>query len=117
MAKLESLIAEMEYVRTRENESIPHFIEISRLWKYYLKAQDIDDPERIDEIIKEIFKTPKENNPLLSRLSSPAEVIFNLQNLPDFFLFVLNDNRDPAIYFRSMSLSAIQFIIDTSGCR
>ncbi|KAG4087906.1 hypothetical protein H8356DRAFT_959653 [Neocallimastix lanati (nom. inval.)] len=116
MAKLESLIAEMEYVRTRENESIPHFIEISRLWKYYLKAQDIDDPERIDEIIKEIFKTPKENNPLLSRLSSPAEVIFNLQNLPDFFLFVLNDNRDPAIYFRSMSLSAIQFIIDTSGC-
>jgi len=116
MAKLESLIAEMEYVRTRENESIPHFIEISRLWKYYLKAQDVDDKERIEEIIEEIFKTPKECNPLLSRLSSPAEVIFNLQNLPDFFLFVLNDNRDPAIYFRSMSLSAIQFIIDTSGC-
>jgi hypothetical protein len=116
MAKLESLIAEMEYVRTRENESIPHFIEISRLWKYYIRAQDIDDQERIDEIIDEIFKTQKESNPLLSRLSSPAEVIFNLHNLPDFFLFVLNDNRDPAIYFRSMSLSAIQFIIDTSGC-
>ncbi|ORX64833.1 hypothetical protein BCR32DRAFT_297931 [Anaeromyces robustus] len=116
MAKLESLIAEMEYVRTRENESIPHFIEISRLWKYYLKAQDVDDKKRIDEIIVEIFKVPKETNPLLSRLSSPAEVIYNLHNLPDFFLFVLNDNRDPAIYFRSMSLSAIQFIIDTSGC-